>query len=302
MSTAARADGPQIRLAGLPALRRETYERAAIGAITALLLLLLPERYFLLAFIVLGQGHFLMTYLYQWKGKKIGPRYLALYVLALSALAYLVTYAVSLPVVLFVTGSVFALHFFYDEARLYARDNGISLGIVWYPALLFLLVLVEYLFAFDVLPFVVAGTLLLILQCARGQGKERSHPSTRRYMGAFSAILLVALVAPVSIPATSLLGAIILYHYMSWYVHYFFRLKDASRPVRPYLKNAIAVNAVVIGAFAAYLLFVPARGALGFVFEEKYFYMWTLLHIFFASNEFLVALRGQVLARVLNRA
>jgi hypothetical protein len=281
------------------ALRRETYERAAIGAITLAILLFLPAQYFLLAFVMLGQGHFLMTYLYQWKGGKIGGRYLAAYAVALGLLAYLATFVLPLPVLLLITGSVFALHFFYDEARLYARDNSVSLGMVWYPALLFFLVLIKILYAFDVLPVIVVGTLLLVLQVARRGAGDDPHPTTRRYMAAFAAVLLAMLILPLSIPATAVLGAIILYHYMSWYVHYFFRLQDAERPVAPYLKNGLLVNALVIGCFALYFVYSSgiAHDALAFVFAEHYFYMWTLLHILFASNEFLAAVRNQVLAR-----
>lgn len=279
--------------------RRETYERLAIGTATLSLLAFLPARFFFLAFIMLGQGHFLMTYLYQWKAGKMTLRYLALYALALGGLAWLASFVLPLPVLLLITGSVFALHFFYDEARLYARDNGVSLGLVWYPALLFLLTLVKILYAFDVLPAIVIATLLLILQYARSEGKENPHPSTGKYMSVFSTVLLTLLLAPVSISATAVLGAIILYHYMSWYVHYFFRLKDNHRPLRPYLGNGVLVNALVIGGFALYLLSAsgPVQDGLGFVFAERYFYMWTLLHIFFASNEFIGAMKSQVLGR-----
>ncbi|HEX5774386.1 MAG TPA: hypothetical protein VFY28_00270 [Candidatus Paceibacterota bacterium] len=279
--------------------RRETYERVAIGAIIALLLIFLPAKYFLLAFIVFGQGHFVMTYLYQGKAGKVGWRYLTLYVVALGILLYLVTFVIDLSLLLFITGSVFALHFFYDEARLYARDNGITLALVWHPALLFLLVLVEHLYAVDTLPIAIAATLLWVLQAARRQGSNDAHRATGWYMALFSTILLVALAAPITVPATSLLGAIILYHYLSWYVHYFFRLKDGTRPIRPYLANIAYVNIVIIAGFAGYLLAAgPAREALGLLFDERYFYMWTLLHIFFASNEFLAAVRTQVLARI----
>lgn len=282
------------------ALRRETYERAIIGIVTLAILILLPAEHFLLAFVVLGQGHFLMTYLYQWKGKKIGWRYLTTYALALGVLAYLTTFVLSLSILLLITGSVFALHFFYDEARLYARDNGISLGLVWYPALLFFLTLIKILYAVDVLPVIVVGTLLFVLQTAHRQEGNDPHRSTRMYMGVFSAVLLALLILPLSISATAVLGSIILYHYMSWYVHYFFRLRDAKRPAGPYLKNGLIVNTLVIGCFALYFL-LPSNGAhtaLSFFFTEQYFYLWTLLHIFFASNEFFAAVRSQVLTRV----
>lgn len=284
--------------------KRETYERLAIGAVTLALLAFLPSRFFFLAFIMLGQGHFLMTYLYQGKAGKMTVRYLVAYALSLAALAYLATFVLPLPVLLLVTGSIFALHFFYDEARLYARDNAVSLGLVWYPALLFLLALVKLLYAFDVLPVVVIGTLLLIFQYARSEGKENPHPSTGRYMSVLSGVLLALLLTPISISATAVLGAIILYHYMSWYVHYFFRLKDNRRPLRPYLGNGILVNALVIGGFALYLLSSGGalHTALDAVFAERYFYMWTLLHIFFASNEFAVAVKTQVLGRFSPRA
>jgi hypothetical protein len=280
-------------------LRRETYERIAIGLITLALLAFLPANYFFLAFVMLGQGHFLMTYLYQWKAGKIGTRYMIAYAVALTVLAVLAAYFLPLPFLLLITGSVFALHFFYDEARLHARDNGISLGLVWYPAFLFFLVLVKILYTVDLLPAIVIGTLLFVLQSARSQTVPASHASTAMYMHIFSAILLFLLIFPIAIPATAVLGAIILYHYMSWYVHYFFRLRDGGRPLRPYIKNGILVNALVISSFAAFLVLAPgyAKNAFSFFFAEQYFYMWTLLHIFFASNEFMVAVRTLVLRR-----
>jgi len=286
---------------GTLACRRETYERLAIGAIVLALLAFLPAHYFFLAFVMFGQGHFLMTYLYQWKAGKIGPRYLALYIPIFTLLAYLATFVLPLPLLLLITGSVFALHFFYDEARLYARDNGISLGLVWYPALLFLLVLAKLLYGIDVVPAIVVGTLFLALQSARREGKGDPHASTGRYMLTFSAFLLLILLVPSSLSPTAVLGAIILYHYLSWYVHYFFRLRDAGRPLRPYLVNGILVNAIVILSFAAFLMLAagPAKQALSFIFAEQYFYMWTLLHIFFASNEFMAAMRTEALGRFL---
>ncbi|MGE5540708.1 MAG: hypothetical protein ACM3TU_00255 [Bacillota bacterium] len=288
----------QVITIGTFAFRRETYERLAIGATTLVLLAVLPARYFFLSFVMLGQGHFLMTYLYQWKGGKIGWRYLALYVPALLLLGYLATYVIPLPALLLVTGSVFALHFFYDEARLYARDNSISLGVVWYPALLFFLVLVKLVYGIDVFPAIIIGTLLFILQTARQEGKPEPHSSTHRYMLVFATFLLVLLLAPAFMSPTAVLGAIILYHYMSWYVHYFFRLRDAGRPLRPYLVNGVTVNVVVIALFIGFMVLSgPGQNALGLIFGEQYFYVWTLLHILFASNEFMTALRAQVFAR-----
>lgn len=280
--------------------RRETCERLIIGAIVLALLALLPARYFFLAFIMLGQGHFLMTYLYQWKAGRIGPRYLVSYASLLALFAYFAAFILSLQLLLLITGSVFAAHFFYDEARLYARDNSISLGLVWYPALLFFLVLVKLLYGTDVVPEIVVATLLLVLQSARQREQKGPHLSTQRYMLTFSAFLLILLVFPTSESPTAVLGAIILYHYLSWYVHYFFRLRDAGRPIRPYLVNGIIVNAVVISLFISFLAFTgPVREALGFLFEERYFYLWTLLHICFASDELMAALRTQVFVRIL---
>ena len=252
----------------------------AIGVVA-----LLSSNAVLYTFVVLGQAHFVITYLYQAKAGKIGWKYIALYILAAGLLVYsLATLSQPQLWTLMIAGSIFAVHFFVDEMFI----NGVKLTnesrllggafIFLYAALLLRAAYgVDQPLGIGALAFAACTPLLY------KKMRSRTVSTPEMFFLCCVVILLFILFVPVAISVTSALGFIILLHYMRWYLYYFFRFgtaPDTSR-FRRYIVDVLFINAVVLTCFLAYL-YVPQFSVLVFVFGPAYFYGWTILHVLFS--------------------
>jgi hypothetical protein len=125
----------------------------------------------------------------------------------------------------------------------------------------------------------LAVTALIALIYAGFVFTKRFKPDV---LSAYYALILLGLAAialsGVAIPPEYLVGAVILYHYASWYVHYYVRFAPKPERQRGYLIDMLSVNALIIAAYALYL-YVPQLWPLSYAFLPIYFYIWTILHI-----------------------
>jgi len=251
---------------------------------------------FVTLYIVFGQGHFLITYLYQYRAGKINAKYLLMYIPIL-LLCFFALIKLPFEWLVFITGTIFAVHAVFDEARLTYRDAVPNLLAISVPIILFSATLFESLFEFDAITpalFLVGTVLVGTAVSQRGEAIYKAFASLPSvYVNVISLLLIIVYASRIEVSAEVLLGSIVLYHYGSWYVHYYFR--TANDPIwnGRYLADIFLINAVVLLGFLTFILFEPAN-PLKFFFIPTYFYSWTILHILFTSHDFMKLVASQV--------
>lgn len=257
----------------------------SIAILPALVLLLLQQPQFALtAFIVLGQGHFLLTYLYQYRGGKCTGRYLVAYAGALP-LVFWFAHLVSPAVLLTVTALVFAVHYFYDEVRILTHENHALPLTALVPAVLIYTsyMLVEQ-FALNLFPITLGiSAVLLASTVIRFGWRALWHPAIIVCNGT-AGLLLILYLSAYTIPSELILGAIIIHHYTTWYIFQYRKLRTHTPRLSQYVTDVLTVNVALVSLF---VLYATNTGCpiLQYVFEPQYFYAWTILHILFASHE-----------------
>lgn len=253
---------------------------AIVAFLVAFPLLALPT------YVVLGQGHFLITYLYQARGKKITKRYLALYIPTALILFFLAATWFSFDALMLLTGTVFAVHFFYDELRLMPTERLAGrLLCLLPPVVMFSAMLARHLVSFDIAS--VATTLVILFVATL-----IVVPKTRRLflspssLYVNSATLLLILIHILKLPVTSeiLFSFIILFHYGTWYVHFYHKLYPYTAVHGRFVAEVLSINAVIVVGSVLYVS-LPSLSYLEYFYEPTYFYVWTLLHITFASHD-----------------
>ena len=242
-------------------------------------------------FIVLGQGHFLIAYLYQARAGKIGPSYAIRYlfwVAVILSIYRLHPFAAGLTTIATI---YFALHMAVDELYLTRYPLKLNQSPVHGARVL------------EMLPFIVvyaaAVSDAMLAHGAWLQFPALAGPALTVAKVAYLAYLLLLALTGYrpdrlsvyllsvgaclslssqlgwleQVPAPKLSGFIILFHYFNWYLHYFLSL---TAPLKgTYLKQVVSLNLVVV---ALYRL-VGATGLGWILFQERNFYVWTLLHL-----------------------
>ena len=250
------------------------------GAFIALAILLLPLYLFVPMYIVLGQGHFILAYVYQLKAHR--PHFFSavLFLAFSSGIFFWIWKGASLWELILTTGAVFIIHMIVDQLRLCrAAFTWGMLPLAIFPFLVYFSLLSRSLhswFRAD-----VAGVACLLLGAAtvvfvvyrRKSFKQGAHfvawfSIVAGFLGSF---LFFAKPLPLSI----IFGGLILFHYIEWYVFYFQKLKTNIPKRRTYIRDALIINGLVI---LAYIIFLKWGSSLQVVFNQRYFYGWALLH------------------------
>ena len=266
-------------------------EKAISATLAGCLVFLLDWRSLVVTFIVLGQGHFLMAYVYQAGAGKIDRTYLATFV-AWAAIIVTTYWLHPFPAGLTAIATIyFGIHMAIDELYLThlpltLRQSPLHLGrllemlplVVIYAAAVSDAMLAHG--AWLQFPTLAGAALKLAEACYLAYALL-IWPGGYRPDGRSAYLFLAGAGLYVSsrwgylgqVPAPKLSGFIILFHYFNWYIHYFFSL---VRPLRTlYLKRVAVIN---LGAVSLYL----ATGTSGpgwIFFQEQNFYLWTLLHL-----------------------
>lgn len=240
------------------------------------------------AYIALGQAHFLLTYLEQWKNGAYTEKGFILY--AAAFIVALVCVSVSRDGFIFFVAAFFLLHSFFDDLRLMKARPGreavlhaaphLSLALAVSSDALIHTGLSPYVFPASVIGY--AATLLYALV------RRRCAPYILYCLCITPVVFLIyrcsmqgALAAEGA--AIRIFGLIILSHYFNWYAYIYHKFAALSpQSVRPYLWRAAAVNVITVGGW-----FLGSRGLhLGgydFIYRAVYypsaFYLWTLMHL-----------------------
>ncbi|MBL7045671.1 MAG: hypothetical protein ISR99_01405 [Parcubacteria group bacterium] len=237
-------------------------------------------------FIVLGQAHFIISYIYQWRAGKIGVKFVLLYAAALGFLWALILSAPQKEsLFLVMAGIIFAIHFFVDE--LYVAHTKFTLErslvgvgfVLLYSALLF-----KDGYAIDFGFFLPLLALFLSLPFIVKAIQRKELNASEMLILTSSAVLVMVNLMDVKISIEAMLGFIVLFHYARWYIFYTFRSIEVSKgQLKKYVFNILVVNTLVIGAYFLYT-YTSSAPVLVYMFDQTYFFAWTILHILFSAN------------------
>lgn len=262
---------PQNNRTSFLAMRNIALPVALVGASA----FLHGEFMFTLAIIV-GQAHFLMAYLYQWRAKKMTQSYfLFAAIIAVLLLAYFVLSGD--PLVLFLGLSIFfALHFVVDELTLHDEKwNTAKLINAGGFMVLFSVLIVHVIFPMPTIVFSAIGLVVLIVAGRLAQGFE--SVSTSEYYLWFLQLLMVLLVvviAPVSQIALTVF--ILLAHFFNWMIGYSVKTTGTPMYTRYWTETVFFLMLCTVGYGLFWFAVIPG---LSIFFGVAAYHAWAAAHI-----------------------
>ena len=265
---------PRVEIPAFP--RDDVMLLAVLAAVV-----LLPLPFIIATFIIVGQSHFLMTFIYQYRGGKMNHRYLLVAAgLALGIVAYFVFVGEVVPVAV-VAGLGFAAHFARDE--FYLRGERLDVR-AWSTIAGFLLVFFATATAsilgpgLGFLPLLVTFVVLGGM-CVR-VATHRPPSATERYLW-IAMLLIVALSLAFGL-AIQILAAVSLLHCLNWMVGYGRKVRpDAVRRAGYWRATALTF------LLSVSLYFLWSEGGVGFLqyfFLLTYWYVGAIAHFVLTST------------------
>jgi hypothetical protein len=226
----------------------------------------------------LGQGHFILAYLYQAKGGHFHRAKLIL--LLVSGLAIIaVGYYVSIAALAFINGVGFVAHFSIDEARFWGGKHSLYTTLESLP----FITIVTGIFAEGYLirdwfrPIMVIAAALALVYVVVVVYKWRSPNITSYALYVWTVIALVSYFYVRFAPAraAAVFWVIALMHFLIWYGFYLYKLRGTPS-ARTFLFEMLAINIplIVLAVIWDFTSYLPV---LGLVFGVGY-YFWALLH------------------------
>ncbi|MGE5540696.1 MAG: hypothetical protein ACM3TU_00195 [Bacillota bacterium] len=242
---------------------------------------LVPLQWVLASYLVFGQAHFLMAFLYQGRaGKTRRPQYIAL---ALVTIAVLFWYfrEVALVTPMFVLAAIaFGAHFAVDEFFLHketltrSKQVTVAAFILLYSTLVFMYVNP----ALAPLGPLAAGVSILLL-LTRAFSKVRPS-AAERYLF-LNTILLILLSVVLKLPA-QVLDVIILLHGANWLIAYGIKVNPNPGRKRRYWTDTFVTFAVPSVLFA--LFSMAGFSIFQFIFSPMYWDGWAIAHFVLSSR------------------
>lgn len=254
------------------------------ATIPLLATLFLSEGILLYAIVVFGQAHFLITYIYIHRARKIGEAFLLKFFVLAAILTPICYLALREPMVLklliLTTSLMFIVHYLNDELRI----GGTTPFPHRWAALLSATAAFAGLFAAKtfVLPAVISGTLIGIAMVSLAfflfhalRTKSLWQGTVLFLLGNITVLSAGTLFLP-EVTEMRFLGFIVLFHYLRWYFHYFQHFTGEVRDI--YWDFVIWCHAFVTICFALFII-APATGIAYLFFAPPFFFGWTIMHI-----------------------
>ena len=238
---------------------------------------------FILAAMLLGQGHFTLSYVYKLKSRKVKKHLFVGWCAVAGAMFTLFWSPDTYRLLLCVTSIYLVTHFVVDDRHLIGSeaDKYSSLEMGTALALYYALIL-QTLYG-GWLPHLLVGAAGAMfgryVWCA---WRERYRPDV--YNGFFLAQILflfglVALDRPIDTGWINAGAGI--YHYMVWYVAYGRKVRHNQEARRSYVSWVIAINGLILALFLVHQWAPQSAPVLKLAFTQHYFLIWAFLH--FAS-------------------
>lgn len=255
---------------------RKGIRDVAIPVVAVAAAAMLPFYLLVHAFIVLGQAHFALTYLYQWRGNRMTNRYRILALLLLASFsAYFIWFGAALPLMVLIT-VLFSFHFAWDELTLHdeAPTKGRIVSVIGFTLAFFLLSMLFLMPDASWLKLAASSVGLgaIALRCLI----ERAPPSRAEWYLWFVEALLFSVALFLALPG-HVLAVIVILHVLNWYIGYGARVASDSSRAKRYWRDVAISLCAVIALFLAYrgLLVEP----LAFFFGLGPYYAWATAHI-----------------------
>ncbi len=240
--------------------------------------------------IILGQGHFLISYLYTHKAGKMNSlfrkKFFGLGFIVLGICLYVFKHQEHLNLLAFFTGVLFIFHYYNDELKIQGikRYRFFVLGSLA-SMLAFSGVYANKLFNFSSpLLYILSIASLLVFfyfsYLAVGIRKNIGN-NAFVYVLFFTFLNWAIPTLLISIPSVSvyqIFGFIILFHYFRWYIYYANIFKDTREPLYFYLKTIFNIHFLLIALYVQHVL-MKYSTYLVFIFNPIFFYGWTIMHI-----------------------
>lgn len=231
---------------------------------------------------VLGQGHFWGAYYYQWKAGKISWWWIASFA-ALSITLFLIAAAIDVAWLALGAGVLFLIHHFQDEVTLFGKNRSLyRLLEQLQPILLYLAFLIPSLFGgrFPA-PIITCALILLVLYCFILVLRWHTPDVLSVYFLSIALALYILWFLDVMIESRLLLGSLVLFHYVVWYAHFYFRFTPHPARQFQYCIDMLVINALAVALFGItfFLEIAPLFNAL---FLIHAFYIWAIVHIIFS--------------------
>lgn len=237
-----------------------------------------------IATVVFGHGHFLGAYYYQWKAGKMTPTWLILFFGAALILFSLAIYSKSIELFAIGTSILFFVHHFQDEVTLFGKERSLFRSLEQLqPILLYSALAIAAIFVSPI-PFAlvcIAAVFLVAYIIAIALRAYKPDILSIYFLG-IAAVLYALWFFDVALTSRSLLGSVLLFHYVCWYVHFYFRFAQNPERQRSYIYDMIGVHVIVFVAFAMIYAIPGASIPLEYVFGTIFFYVWAILHIVFS--------------------
>lgn len=240
-----------------------------------------------------------MAYLYQYKARRIDFIYMGTYLLCFLLIFGVLINILSFDAFLLLVAVAFSTHFFFDEARLLENNaSKVSLLLLLPPIFLFVGYLATNMFTVDVMPHLIAASVVVVLWTLYKNGAVLMAPHVW-YVNSASIVFIALYLLDIVIMPEAVFGAIIVYHVGTWYVHFYKKLQEQKQQQRTYISECILINMLLIGGFFLHE-YVLAPSFLGLIYDPVYYYGWAFLHIIFSSREIFALLKERVLNYFLN--
>ena len=236
---------------------------------------LLPIMWIVTLYIVVGQAHFLTAYRYQYKGRRMNFLYISVAAVLAAGLGWYLVHQGPIAPLLAVSGILFALHFALDEFTLHSEKLSFEklLTASAFTAL-FAGLVIHFVTRLPAMIPIVFG--IFVLGCIVVRISTRKKISLAELYLGYVGILIVVLSFLFNLPG-SILGIILLLHFVNWYVGYGGRVRGNPSRAQSYWLEVFETLAIMVVLYGAYVL--GHQGYLFAFFGIGSYYAWAIAHI-----------------------
>ena len=255
-------------------------EKGISVSLVALAIFVLSPYHFLQLFIILGHGHGFIAYLYQYRAKKITRTYLILFASLLALNLFTLLYLGRVDLIVFSVATLFLIHFLQDEVFLAGKKPALARTLEMLPVfLLYVGFQTDTVYRTSLLPyFAAAAAGILVIYAALLLRTRKLPDALSWYFLAIAGLLFTLFLAEIRVSQTVLIGGLVLLHYSTWYIQYFYKVRASPARLATYLRSVLACNLLAVGLYALYL--TPfGKPWLYVLFAPAFFYIWTIQHI-----------------------
>lgn len=236
--------------------------------------------------VVLGQGHFLLTYRFHARSGRINSRYIGVLIAAVGLSSALYGLVEDRTLIAGIVVCYFALHFVLDELFLMGHKAGPATVALGCPVLMLIVgeFACRYWHAMDAAAWTGIALWLWMLAIVVYLAVLVRVPALRRPAFYFLVLTMVCgMIIHLNRNQPLALGAlsnfVVILHVVNWYIR-FLPGGPASRPLTPHFWTEVCViNVLLLALVMSYHLLSwqgwPLADAL---FSIEYFYFWTLIH------------------------